>query len=351
LLCIALVLVPASVFAQGRIIPPPTIVPPVRIDPFSISSMYIDVEIDRQVASTTIEQVFHNEINRNLEGTYLFPIPENASISKFTMWMNGEEVEGEVVEAGKARRIYEDIVRRSRDPGLLEYVGRDLFRARVFPIPANGDVKIKIIYEEILKYDAGLVEYRHPLKFDRNTVKKIGEVSMAVEIDSDVAIKSLYSPSHDIDTKLRGKRASCGFEMSDAILDRDFVLYYTVSTDDVGLNLGNDGYFMMLLSPGRLGDAGKVVAKDIVFVLDKSGSMKGKKIEQAKDALAYCVESLNDADRFNIVLFSTNVTTYKDGLVKATRGEKKKALDGRVPDRRSAHRRGDEYRAYPLQPP
>jgi Ca-activated chloride channel family protein len=294
--------------------------------------MYVDVEIDRQVASTTIEQVFHNEIDRILEGTYLFPIPENASISKFTMWMNGEEVEGEVVEAGKARRIYEDIVRRSRDPGLLEYVGRDLFRARVFPIPARGDVKIKIVYEEILEYDAGLVEYRHPLKFDRNTVKKIDQVSISVEIDSDVAIKSLYSPSHEIDTKLRGRKASCGFELNDAVLDRDFVLYYTVSTEDVGLNLlthrphGEDGYFMMLLSPGKLGDPRRIVAKDVVFVLDKSGSMKGEKIEQARGALAYCVESLNDDDRFNIVLFSTNVTSYHDGLVTATRGEKKKAL-------------------------
>ena len=151
---------------------------------FSVKSMYIDVEIDRKVARTTIEQVFHNEADRILEGTYLFPIPERASISKFTMWMNGEEVEGEVVEAKKARQIYEDIVRRLRDPGLLEYIGRDLFRARVFPIPARGDIKIRIVYEEILEYDAGLVEYRHPLKVDGNRVNTIGQVSMSVNIRS-----------------------------------------------------------------------------------------------------------------------------------------------------------------------
>jgi Ca-activated chloride channel family protein len=325
--------IPAAGFAQGQIIPPPRIGPPVRFTPFSVKSMYIDVDIQRQVASTTIEQVFHNEANRDLEGMYLFPIPENASISKFTMWMNGEEVEGEVVEAKKARQIYEDIVRRLRDPGLLEYLGRDLFRARVFPIPAKGDVKIKIVYEEILEYDAGLVEYRHPLKCDGNRAKKIGQVSLAVHIESDVPIKSLYSPTHEIDQEIRKDEATCGFELNDEVLDRDFVLYYTVSEDDVGLNLlthrsgGDDGYFMMLLAPGKLRDPDKIIAKDIVFVLDKSGSMKGEKIEQAKSAIAYCVNSLNNSDRFNIIAFSTNVMSYSEGLVKVSRGEKRKALE------------------------
>ena len=332
MLSLASLLLPATGFAQGRIIPYP-IGRPVRIAPLSVESMFVDVEIDRQVATTTIEQVFHNEANGVLEGMYLFPIPEKASISSFSMWMNGEEVEGEVVEAKKARQIYEDIVRRMRDPGLLEYLGHDLFRARVFPIPAKGDVKIKITYEEILAYGAGLVEYRHPLKVDCNRVKPVGQVSMAVDIRSDVPVKSVYSPTHDVDVDIRGREASCGFELNNAVLDRDFVMYYTVSEDDVGLNLlthrrdGGDGYFMMLVSPGRLGDKGKVAAKDVVFVLDKSGSMKGGKIEQAKGALSYCVENLNASDRFNIVLFSTNVATYSDRLVTASRSEKRRAAE------------------------
>jgi len=327
----AAILLPAAAFAQGTIIPHPRIEPAVRLDPLSVKSMFVDVEIDQQVATSTIEQVFHNEANRILEGMYLFPIPEKASIANFTMWMNGEEVEGEVVEAKKARQIYEDIVRRMRDPGLLEYIGRDLFRARVFPIPAKGDVQVKIVYEEILDYDSGLVEYRHPFKVDGNRVKAIGQVSMAVTIQSDVPVKSLYSPTHDIDSDIDGRNAKCGFELNDAVLDRDFIMYYTVSTEDVGLNLlthrdgDEDGYFMMLMSPGRLGDPSKVIAKDVVFVLDKSGSMKGEKIEQAKGALAYCIDNLNGSDRFNIVLFSTNVTTYSDRMVEASRREKNKA--------------------------
>lgn len=333
ILALASLVLPAAALAQGRIVPYPRIEPPVRVDAIFVKSMFVDADIDRQVATTTIEQVFHNGANRVLEGLYLFPIPERASITSFSMWMNGEEVEGEVVEAKEARRIYEDIVRRMRDPGLLEYVGRDLFRARVFPIPARGDVEVKIVYEEVLNYDAGLVEYRHPLKADGNRKKPIGQVSISVDLRCEVPVKSLYSPTHDIDAEIDGRTASCGFELKDAVLDRDFVVYYTVSKEDVGLNLlsyrerGENGYFLMLMSPGRLGDPSKVIPKDVVFVVDKSGSMKGDKIEQAKDALSYCVQRLNNQDRFNIVLFSTNVTTYSDRLVRASRPEKRKASE------------------------
>ena len=328
-------LAPAAALAQGILIPrhPRPEIMPRRGHVFSIKSQRVDTDIHRQVAATTFEQVFENNTGRDLEGWYLFPIPKDASISKFTMWMNGEEVEGEVVEATRARSIYEQIVRQTRDPGLLEFVGNGLFRARVFPIPARGDVKVKMCYEEVLPYDAGLVTYRLPFKTGCRRFGRIGEVSVAVNIESDVPIKNLYSPSHDVDARVRGRRASCGFELSNTFPGEDFLLYYTVSKEDVGLNLlthrprGGDGYFMMLVSPGDLDDHRKVIAKDIVFVLDKSGSMKGEKIEQARAALSYCVESLNANDRFNVVTFSTNVERFADKLVKATRRNREDALE------------------------
>lgn len=332
---LGLLLAPAATLAQGTLIPRdfrPEIMPRHGYV-FSIKSQRADVDIRRQVATTTVEQVFVNNTNRDLEGWYLFPIPKDASISKFTMWMNGEEVEGEVVEATRARGIYEQIVRQMRDPGLLEFVGKGLFRARVYPIPARGDVQVKMSYEEVLPYDAGLVTYTLPFKTDCNRFGRIGEVSVAVDIESDVPIKNLYSPTHDIDARVRGRRASCGFELSNAFPSEDFLLYYAVSEDDVGLSLlthrsrGDDGYFMMLVSPGDLDDHRKVIAKDIVFVLDKSGSMKGEKIEQARAALSYCVKSLNENDRFNIIAFSTNVDRFAGRLLEATRRNRNEALD------------------------
>lgn len=318
--------------AQGTLIPrPPRPDHPIH-HTFSIASQHIDVSIRSQVATTEITQVFHNETNRDLEGTYLFPIPAKASVSSFTMWMNGEEVSGEVVEAGRARSIYEDIVRRMRDPGLLEYVGCGLFRARVYPITARSDARIRISYEEVLDRDAQIVTYRHPLKADARRVGRVGELSVAVTIDSDHPIKTLYSPTHDIDKRIRRRTARCGFEEREVALDRDFLLYYTVSDEDVGLNLlthrakGEDGYFVLLISPGDLAGSKKVMAKDVVFVLDKSGSMKGEKIEQAREALVYCVNGLGDDDRFNIITFSTSVTSFERDVVSASRANKRRAL-------------------------
>jgi Ca-activated chloride channel family protein len=341
LLTIALVLFIATSAGAQTLIPLPPDRPRVHPVPppgaiFSIESQHVDVDVDRQVAITTITQVFRNDTGRDQEGLYLFPIPADASVSRFTMLMNGDAVEGEVVEAARARRIYEDIVRRMRDPGLLEFVGHGLFRARVYPIPARGDVKIKLTYERVLDYDAGAICYRLPMRSTlacagpRRGQSRVGELSVGVKIASDLPIRSVYSPTHAIDTGLRGKRATCGFEERDAV-PTDFVLYYTVSEADVGLNLithrrgGDDGYFMMLLSPGRVDDTSRILAKDVVFVLDTSGSMKGEKIDQAKAALAYCLERLRGDDRFNVVTFATAVHAFERGLVQASAGNCRRA--------------------------
>jgi Ca-activated chloride channel family protein len=148
-----------------------------------------------------------------------------------------------------------------------------------------------------------------------------------------VPIKNIYSPSHKVGISRRGEnQAVIGFEQEQSLLDRDFVLYYGVSRKDFGLNLlthavqGEDGFFMMMLSPAVMPRGSAVSRKDITFVCDTSGSMAGEKIDQARRALAYCVKKLNDGDRFNIVRFSTDVETFKDGLVEVTEKTRKEAL-------------------------
>jgi Ca-activated chloride channel family protein len=232
--------------------------------------------------------------------------------------MNGRKMEGELLDARQARRIYNDIVRQMKDPGLLEYAGQDMFKASVYPIPARGEVKIEIKYDQVLTYDSGLIGYRYPLGTERFCQNQIEEVSVAVRIKSKTPIKTMYSPSHDIDISNSGVTASCGFEQRQVRLDRDFILYYAVSDEELGLSLlshrlrGEDGYFMLLLSPGELIDPSRVIQKDVVFVIDKSGSMKGEKIDQARDALFYCIDRLNPGDRFNIVAFSTGIDKFAD---------------------------------------
>lgn len=327
----------ATAHAAGIIIPrPPRDFPPHEIYPqLSIASHQVDVSIDNQAAKTTIKQVFHNDSARDLEGTYIFPIPQGASISRFAMWMNGEKVEGEVMDANQARNIYNDIVRRMKDPGLLEYAGCGLFRANVYPIPKHGDVKIEIVYEELLASDAGLIAYRYPLHVhgERRLGRHPAPVSVSVKIRSNVPIKSIYSPSHEIDSQNSGDSAWCGFEETGTRSDKDFLLYYTVSRKELGLNLlshrlhGEDGYFMLLLSPGRIGDKNKVIEKDVVFVIDRSGSMKGKKIEQAKAAFEYCLRRLNAGDRFNVLSFATGVDRMAQKLISYDGDSRSRALE------------------------
>src|SRR5208282_4594741 len=103
---------------QGLLIPTQTDVPPL-----AIASQEVRVNIEDQVAVTRVVQTFRNHTSRPLEATYVFPVPKGASVKKFTMWVDGKEVPGELVEADKARAIYTDIVNRTKDPGLLEYMG------------------------------------------------------------------------------------------------------------------------------------------------------------------------------------------------------------------------------------
>ncbi|MEW5901224.1 MAG: VIT domain-containing protein, partial [Acidobacteriota bacterium] len=145
----------SQALADGIIIPdhrPGEVVPPL-----SIKYHRVTVEIRDQAARTSIDEVFINHHGRDIEGTFIFPLPENAAISEFAMYVGDQKIEGEILDSREARRIYEDIVRRLKDPALLEYVGRNTFRARVYPIPARGEKRIQLSYSEILRSERGLV--------------------------------------------------------------------------------------------------------------------------------------------------------------------------------------------------
>src|SRR5438034_143346 len=142
-----------SAHARGLLIPEDKSLPPL-----ALLSHQVHITIDDQVAVTRVEQTFRNHTDRPLEATYVFPVPKGASVDKFTMWVNGSEVKGELVEAAKAREIYTSIVRRTQDPGLLEYMGNNLLRMRVFPVPAKGDQKVALSYNAVPSKEADLVE-------------------------------------------------------------------------------------------------------------------------------------------------------------------------------------------------
>jgi Ca-activated chloride channel family protein len=314
---------------------PPRPFPPVHIfAPLEIASVKVGTRINDQVAITTVDQEFYNPNNARLEGTFVFPIPKGAHLDKFTMEIDGKPVEAELLAADKARHIYEDIVRKLRDPALLEYSGRDVFKVRIFPIEPNSHKRIHLSYTELLKSDSGLISYTLPLNTEKYSAKPIKNVSVKVELETKRPLKSIYSPSHNVEVKRDGAtRATAGYEAAEVQPDTDFALYFAPEKDEIGLNLltskalGEEGYFLLLASPGVDVKEKSVVLKDVVFVLDTSGSMAGKKIEQAKKALQFCVENLNDGDRFELLRFSTDVEPLFDKLVDATKQNRQKAED------------------------
>ncbi|MFW5802494.1 MAG: VIT domain-containing protein [Verrucomicrobiota bacterium] len=304
------------------VVPPPErpvpIPRPVPEDHFSFAPLEVryhrvDVKISEQTARTAIDQEFRNPTNQRLEGYYIFPMPKGAHIDSFSMDVDGKMTEAELLDADKARKIYEDIVRRAKDPALLEYAGRDAFKVRIFPIEPRGTKRVKISYTEVLQSDNQIVEYVYPLNTEKFSAKPLDNVAVKVEIDSKRPLRSIYSPTHEVEIKRHGdSKAVVGFEAGNVRPDTDFHLVYSQRREGIAVdflphraNEKEDGHFMLMVSPGAAPEKKDILPKDICFVLDTSGSMMGAKLKQAKRSLLFCLENLNEDDRFEIVRFST----------------------------------------------
>ncbi len=289
-----------------------------------IKSIKIDTKISSQVATTHVQQIFRNDTSFTLEGTYLFPIPESASIAEFAIWEGERRLVGEVRTREEARRIYDEIVRRQRDPGLLEYAGKDLFQASIFPIPPHSDKKLEITYTQVVRAEGGTVSYRYPLGVGRQ-LTQIDSVAGRVEVESKEPLRNVYSPTHVVDVKRSTDRRSLvSFESEKGKEPQDFQLFYTISREDFGLTLlthrepGKHGYFLLMISPKDDWSEQEYSAKDVVFVVDTSGSMAEEgKMEKARAALLYGVRILRPQDRFNIISFAGEERLMEAGLINA----------------------------------
>lgn len=335
--CLVLLATAAGpVSADGIIIPPPCRgmdcpQPPQRpITQLDIRYHHVDVRIDNQVAITRVDQVFHNPNSYAVEGTYIFPLPLDAVVNSFTLWVDGQPVEGKVLAAEEARQVYEDIVRDLKDPALLEYVGRGAVQASVFPIPPGGERRIQLEYSQVLTAENGLVRYTYPLNTEKFSLQPLENVTIRVEVRADQPLRAVYSPSHSVDIQRPDEQqAIITFEQNDVRPDQDFDLMYSLgeseafhlfSYRDPGDPADRDGFFLLLLAP-RPDAQSQTVAKDVLLVLDHSGSMEGEKFQQAQAALRYILGHLNREDRFHITAFSTGVEVYNSELLPASRAD------------------------------
>lgn len=323
----------AQFIADCRIPGPARPSPAPRFAPLRIESHRVEVLALDGAATTTVNLSFRNPNGVDLEGTFMFPLPDDAAVAGFSMMMGGKKVAGEVLEREQAQSIYRGIVERQKDPALLEYVGRRLFQAKVYPIPASGTSEIELVYQETLRRDQRTIEYRYPLRTRGVTQAPVGKLAFRLSIRSKDPVLTVYSPSHEVDIVKKGDHeAVVSYEKGQEEGDRDLAVAYGLSKDAVGATLFShveaqgDGSFVLLLAPSSESQT-EVLAKDVVFVVDTSGSMAGEKMDQTKAALSYCVKTLSEKDRFNIVSFATDAQPLFQGLVTPDADNRKHALE------------------------
>jgi Ca-activated chloride channel family protein len=303
-----------------RPLPPIPIPPPIRSD-CRIKSVDVHADIQDQAAKVRISQVFQNPSSVPMEAQLLFPVPDGAAISGLTLLADGKEITGRLMGKDEARRIYEEIVRRRRDPALLEYMGRDLFQTSVFPVPPGRESTVQIRYSQLLKRDSGLVDFLLPLGTTKHTLRPVENVSVTVNVAAGAPIRTVYSPTHQPEIQRPDStHAVAKLSLHDVTHPDDFRLMYATDAGAVGLNVlsykddKEDGYFALLAAPDAKGGNAPRVAKTVVFLIDRSGSMSGKKIEQVKSALAWAVHQLQPGDTFNIVAFDSEVESFRPEL-------------------------------------
>ncbi|MFO0909252.1 MAG: VIT domain-containing protein [Isosphaeraceae bacterium] len=328
----ALLAAVSSVRAQGLIIDRHTTRPIARS--YEVREVALDARVRDQVAEVQISQTFHNPGSVPIDAEFLFPLPEEGAVQNFVLLVDGQELPGKLLARDEARRIYEEIVRTRRDPALLEYMGRGLYRTSVFPIPPGADRKVTMRFTQLCRRERELLEFSYPFSTQKFTARPIQRLAVTLRLESKDAIKSVYSPSHDARVERRGEHeAVVSLEQRDVVPSNDFRLITTLAEGAVGTSVlsyrptsGEDGYFLLLASPEIRAESTQKPPKTVVFVLDRSGSMAGKKIEQARKALKFVLENLRDDDLFNIVVYDDRVETFKPELQRYSRTTRDEAV-------------------------
>src|SRR5438874_2846082 len=299
---VALTIAPAA--AQGWIEHPRGAIEKVR--------SAVQVTVTGRVARVAVEEWFRNAGAMLDEGNYLYPLPGEAVFSDFSLWQGDRELKGEPMNAVQARAIYEEIVRHKRDPALIELAGHGLLRARVFPIGPGETRKITLRYTQMLDRVGDAWRFRYTAGTGAGAA---ASSSFRMQVDSAARFGDPYSPTHRLSTNRSDNRIE--LTLADTTPRGDLELFLPLARNLVGMSLitsqplGEDGFFMLLLAPGRAETA--AVRRDLVAVLDVSGSMSGDKLDQAKTALVQLLGTLRSGDRFRVVTFGSGVRRYTAG--------------------------------------
>lgn len=333
LACLFILLTPGIAAADGFILPDRPDIP--LFQSYRVDFHDVTIEVTDGVAEVRVDQAFTNLLDRPLEVSYLFPVPEGAVVDRFSLVVEGKEMPARLYDRDEARRLYEELVRQRRDPALLEYAGRGLYRTSVFPIPARDSRRVILRYHQVVEAKGDLCRLVYPLATEKYSARPIDRVTATISVSSTRPINNLYSPSHTLTILDRTDHKVVARYTGKGIVPRtDLTVYYQLASagdfDATILayrpNPGEDGYFLVLASPRAELPKDAVQPKTVLFVLDRSGSMAGEKLNQAKEALRTILPNLGEKDQFNLIAYNDQVETFRPAPVTAGKKEIEAAL-------------------------
>ena len=307
---------------------------PLPSSSYKIKELSVQARIADQVARVQVSQSFVNTGSAPIEVQFLFPLPYDGAIDKLTLLVDGNEFPGKLMPAKEARSVYEAIVRSNKDPALLEWMGMGLFQTNVFPVPPGAERKVTLHYNQLLRKDRGLTDFLFPLSTAKYTSHAVEKIEFQIAIESAIDIKNVYSPTHTVEIKRPdAKHAVVTYSRANEVPTTDFRLLFDVDKGQVGASVisyrpsaGEDGFFLMLASPQVKPVVAERPKKAVIFVVDRSGSMSGKKFEQARAALKFVLNNLREGDLFNIVAYDGNVESFRPELERYNDDTRKAAI-------------------------
>jgi Ca-activated chloride channel family protein len=323
-------------FAQGWIVPRPcgfgimpvegrpTVAPPIRECRQNIVRTRSDVRVELadRVLRYEVEERFVNRGGLVGEADYLFPLPANAAFQDLKLSINGELVSGETMNAGQARGIYESIVRAQRDPALVEWMGHGLLRARIFPINPGEEKRIVVRFQSVASRegDALRIDYFRGGAPGTTNVRDDGSNSFTLMYRATPELGTPYSPTHQLDVHNNANRTEVAVrgDAKDVTLLVPAQRGSTAAISTLAYAPGNEDAFALITVTPPAAQREEAIPRDITLVLDVSGSMSGRKIEQARAAGRQLLATLRPADRFRLIDFSSDVRTFQNDFVSAT---------------------------------
>ena len=304
--------------------------PPVS---YKIDALEVDARVTDQVAKVQVSQSFVNTGSRQMEVAFMIPLPYDGAIDRMTLLVDGREMPAKLLSADEARRTYEAIVRKNRDPALLEWVGTGMFKTSVFPVPPGAKRTVSLRYVQLCRKQEGMTDFLFPLSTAKYTSLPVEKIDFRIAVESQEDIKNIYSPTHAVEIKRPDDRhAVVSYTAKDQVPASDFRLLYDIGHGKVSMRVltyrpdkNQDGYFLLLASP-EIKAGSERPQKTVLLVMDRSGSMSGQKIEQVRAALKHVLNNLREGDLFNIIAFDSEVESFRPELQRYNDKTRREAL-------------------------